>query len=134
MCWLERASGPDFLLTPAASFLQAKHRLLRRSARVLAAAGQDDPVLAGLHQHVSCSSSSLPQLSTALAAAVHTHQQLGKAFKEGLADGGYRVIWRAFRLMCRLYRTRVRAAGIAWQAVWAVGAGFLSCGVGVRIA
>lgn len=96
---------------------QAKHRLLRRTARVLAAA-QGDPVLAGLHQHVSASS--LPQLNAALAAAVQTHEQLGAAFREGIADGGFGVIWRAFRLMCRLWRTKVTAA--CRLALWCGGA------------
>lgn len=84
--------------------MQASHKLLRRTQRVLAAQ-HGDAVLAGLQQLVV--QSQPQQLADALVHAVMAHKQLELGFKEQVSRDGWGVIQRAFRLMCRLWRERV---------------------------
>lgn len=84
--------------------MQASHKLLRRTQRVLAAQ-HGDAVLAGLQQLVV--QSQPQQLADALVHAFMAHKQLELGFKEQVSRDGWGVIQRAFRLMCRLWRERV---------------------------
>jgi hypothetical protein len=63
-------------------------------------------LLAGLHAFVV--TAKLPELTKALFAAVEAHKHVREAFQDTVATSTWGVIWRAFRLMCHLFRSRVR--------------------------